>query len=149
MKYESEYPIPAITTTAILATYNKVLLVKRKKDPFKDMWCFPGGFFNQFESATDCLAREVMEETGINIRADCYNTSPLMVISNKDRDPRGWVIDCPFFIRMPCIRPCKANDDALEAKWFDVDDVDFTPLAFDHDETWKHIRLHFSYWFLP
>jgi 8-oxo-dGTP diphosphatase len=137
--YSSPYPIPAITTTAIVCSDTKVLLIKRKQDPFKDKWAFPGGFFNQFESARECCIREVKEETGIDIRYWCPDV-PLNVISNKDRDPRGWVIDCPFLINIGEEIPCKGNDDAAEAMWFYHEDVDKIDLAFDHKDTWDIAR---------
>lgn len=133
--YISKFPIPEITTTAIIVTEEKVLLVKRKNDPFKGQWCFPGGFFNQFESARDCCIREVMEETGIDISKRCPHR-PFDVISDKDRDPRGWVIDCPFLIQLDEEVPCKAQDDAEKIGWFTFKEVDRMPLAFDHNMTW-------------
>lgn len=134
--YESKYPIPSITTTAIIVTLtDKVLLVKRGNDPFKGRWCFPGGFFNQFESAFDCCVREVIEETGIDISKQCPN-QPFRIASDKDRDPRGWVIDCPFLIQLDEEVPIKAGDDAQEARWFTFDEVSEMELAFDHNLSW-------------
>ena len=136
MKYSSDYPIPSITTTAVITTLNKVLLVKRKGEPFKGQWCFPGGFFNQFESARDCCIREVMEETGIDISTKCP-PRPFNTISNKDRDPRGWIIDCPFLIFTPREEIVEGHDDAEEARWFTFEEVDNMQLAFDHNLTWE------------
>lgn len=142
MKYSSDYPIPSITTTTIITQVEKVLLIKRGKEPFKGLWAFPGGFFNQFESARNCCIREVLEETGIDISGFCPSR-PINVISNATRDPRGWVIDCPFYIRLPDdfnVENCKGQDDAVEAKWFHYKEVDKMKLAFDHNATYASIR---------
>lgn len=144
IKHVYDYPMPALTSTAVIVCKRegKVLLVKRGNEPFKDMWCFPGGFFNQFESARDCCIREVKEETGIDISKECPNR-PFNVISNKERDPRGWVVDCPFVINLPDTPVCKGQDDAVEAEWVDIRTVDGMFLAFDHADTWRYIRLLF------
>jgi len=142
MKYQSDYPIPAITTTAVIVVsdgtcQDKVLLVKRKNEPFKDQWCFPGGFFNQFEDARACCIREVAEETGMDVSRHCAY-QPFDVISNKDRDPRGWVIDCPFLIQLDKEPQGMAGDDASEIGWFTFEEVKHMILAFDHNLTFAH-----------
>lgn len=108
------------------------------------MWTFAGGFFNEFESASDCCIREVMEETGIDISNECP-VNPMTVLSSRTRDPRGWVVDCPFFIRVAKELPCVANDDAEEARWFTIEEVDKMQLAFDHILTWRYVRSHFYF----
>ncbi|GAX79059.1 hypothetical protein CEUSTIGMA_g6499.t1 [Chlamydomonas eustigma] len=45
----------------------QVLLIKRGKDPDKGMWSFPGGSLELGETLEQCAAREVLEETGIQI----------------------------------------------------------------------------------
>jgi len=133
--YTSKYPIPQITADAIIIKRNpkRILLIKRKKEPFKDLYALPGGFFNQYESARDACIREVMEETGIDISISCPK-KPFDVISKEFRDPRGWVISVPFLIHLRENVELKAGDDATEAKWFELSAIDFLILAFDHRE---------------
>ena len=44
----------------------ELLLVKRAREPSKDMWCLPVGFAESGESIQDAALRELREETGID-----------------------------------------------------------------------------------
>ncbi len=55
-------------TVAIIEKDGKILIARRRKeDPLKDKWEFPGGKIEGYESPEECLKREVMEELGIAI----------------------------------------------------------------------------------
>lgn len=114
-----------------------ILLIKRKDDPFKDCWAFPGGFLNPYEDFYEACHREVMEELSMDIGPYC-DEKPLCVRSGHYlNDPRGWIIAVPFLVLLPTTIDIsfKAGDDAKEAKWFTVKDIledRIVPLAFDH-----------------
>ena len=59
-------------------TRQKVLLTKRADN---GRWCLPGGGMEPGESATEACEREVMEETGLKVRAKRL----LGVYSNPDQ----------------------------------------------------------------
>jgi 8-oxo-dGTP diphosphatase len=60
--YENPLPVAC----CIVANENReVLLVKRKKDPYKDMWCLPIGFAESGEEVSQAALRELYEETGL------------------------------------------------------------------------------------
>ena len=46
-------------------TRQKVLLTRRKDN---GLWCLPGGQMESGESVEECCAREVLEETGLQVR---------------------------------------------------------------------------------
>lgn len=125
-----KYPHPAVTADCIV--FNKednkisVLLIKRRNDPYKDCWAFPGGFVNMDESAEEAAIRELKEETGLELRDVCQ----LKAYSKPDRDPRERVITIAF-ITESNIKEVKGGDDAAKAEWFDISDLPL--LAFDHD----------------
>ena len=62
----------------------KILLTRRSDN---GKWCLPGGAMDAGESATEAVEREVLEETGLRVRAarliGVY-TSPDMVIEYTD-----------------------------------------------------------------
>jgi len=54
-------------TAALIERNGKILLAKRKKDdPLRDKWEFPGGKIEANESPEACLQRELREELGID-----------------------------------------------------------------------------------
>lgn len=56
-------------TAAILARDGKILIARRPAtDRLADKWEFPGGKVEQGESPEACLARELNEELGIEVR---------------------------------------------------------------------------------
>jgi len=53
---------------AVVINNEKILLIKRKYEPFKETWCAPGGFTGKNdEKVEDCAVRETKEETNIDI----------------------------------------------------------------------------------
>jgi ADP-ribose pyrophosphatase YjhB (NUDIX family) len=63
--YENPLPVASV----IVPNRNReVLLVKRAREPFKEMWCFPIGFAETGESIEDAALRELEEEAGIRGR---------------------------------------------------------------------------------
>jgi len=59
---------PKVGVGIIVIKDNKVLLGKRKNSHGEGSWCFPGGHLEFNESLENCAKREVLEETGIEIK---------------------------------------------------------------------------------
>lgn len=130
--FSYQYPRPALTADIVLMnpSYTEVLLIKRGRDPFKDCWAFPGGFFDMDdEDIAHTASRELQEETGLTDIA----LRQVLVASQPGRDPRGRTVSVIF---MGCVDPAdvkpRGGDDAAEARWFAVDSL--PPLAFDHGQ---------------
>lgn len=59
---------PLAATAAIITDGNgNILVARRSKEPAKGTFDLPGGFCDSFETAEECVAREVLEETGLRI----------------------------------------------------------------------------------
>ena len=106
----------------------KVLLIKRKKDPFKDQWALPGGFIEEGEDLEQAAMRELLEETGVKIES----MEQIRAFGKPGRDPRGRMISIAFLSRIFSEETLKPGDDAKDAAWFDLNEL--PELAFDHEE---------------
>lgn len=106
-----------------------VLLIKRGVEPFKDFWALPGGLVKDNESLENAVQRELSEETGVSIDY----LEQLYSFGAPQRDPRSRVVSVSYF---GLVRPnhfkLNAATDAIEAKWFSIDEL--PELAFDHKE---------------
>jgi len=108
---------------------HKILLIRRKNDPFKGMWALPGGFVEKDEEIIDAAKRELYEETGIKIRTKLHEIG---VFGKVGRDPRGRTISIAYLALINKVVHPKASTDAKEAQWFSIKNL--PPLAFDHKE---------------
>lgn len=135
LKYHYKYPHPAVTTDCVVFGYEeegslKVLLIKRKHEPDKGKWAFPGGFLNMDETAEYGALRELKEETGLT-NADIRQ---FYTFTNPKRDSRERVISIAFYALVK-IQDVKGGDDASMASWFGLDVI--PELAFDHNLMFK------------
>jgi ADP-ribose pyrophosphatase YjhB (NUDIX family) len=53
---------------ALVVHDGKLLMIRRAREPWKDLWDLPGGFCDAGEHPVDTAEREVSEETGLVIR---------------------------------------------------------------------------------
>jgi len=139
---------PSVTTDIIVFTIKenklKVLLVKRKIEPFKDSWALPGGFVKIKESLEKAARRELKEETNVS---NVY-LEQLYTFGAPKRDPRGRVITIAYMALINASNvSLKASTDASDAQWFIIKDLPH--LAFDHKKilqyAFKRLRWKFEY----
>jgi 8-oxo-dGTP diphosphatase len=57
-----------VATSALIINDQKILLVKKAREPNKGLWSLPGGLVELGETIEEALVREVNEETGLSIR---------------------------------------------------------------------------------
>jgi 8-oxo-dGTP diphosphatase len=137
-KYAYDYPRPAVAVDIVLATTDerpRVLLIRRKRDPFAGRWALPGGFVDVNEALDAAARRELHEETGLDVK----HIEQMHAFGDPGRDPRGHVVSVVYLARVDRahFQPVAA-DDAAEAKWFPLHRL--PPLAFDHATILKMAR---------
>lgn len=129
-----------ITVDAIVIAKEKqdnfVLLIKRLNEPFKGQWAFPGGFVDANERVVKACQRELKEETGLDLQVEQF--SFLNYYDAPNRDPRSRTISFAFVAEIDKRVGVKGNDDANEAKWFNINDL--PKLAFDHFEIFEDVK---------
>jgi mutator protein MutT len=78
---------------AVIVREGRVLIARRREqDAFGGYWELPGGKRNPGESVADCLAREIREELGIEVRPG-YEFIPV-VYAYPDKTVRLLAISC-------------------------------------------------------
>lgn len=116
---------PWISTDGIIFHEEKIVLIKRGKEPFKGMYALPGGIVEYGERVEDCVVREIREETGLETEV----MNLVGVYSEPERDPRGHFITIAFNLRVLGGK-LHSGDDATDVSLFELDSL--PDLAADH-----------------
>lgn len=120
---------PSLTADSVVVTEDgELLLVLRGSEPFGGRWALPGGFVDPNERAKAAGARELREETGLELTPERL----VGVYDKPGRDPRGWTVSVAHLAVVPEALEATGGDDAAEARWWRLDELPL-PLAFDHE----------------
>lgn len=119
---------PVVATIAVVTAGESVLLVRRANPPDAGLWGFPGGKIEHGETVCQAAVRELHEETGVHGEA----LKAFTAVDALDRDSAGALRNHHVLVAVLCRYlsgvPSAASD-ALEARWFHVDEVDDASLA--------------------
>lgn len=117
----------------------RVLLIRRKHEPFAGAWALPGGFVDPGEPLAAAAIRELHEETGL----EGIDLEQLAAFGDPNRDPRGWTISIAFLARVDAGARAVAADDAAAVGWHRLDKLP-KKLAFDHDKILQRVRARLA-----
>lgn len=125
-----------ITVNAIVIKNNKVLLGKRGTVNGKPMlesgkWGLLGGYFERDESLVQAIKREVVEESGWEIK-----DVRLIRINDNPNRPKENRQNVDIIFSAKAIKQIKQPDEEVkELKWFDLNKLPpRNTIAFDHGE---------------
>jgi ADP-ribose pyrophosphatase YjhB (NUDIX family) len=103
-----------------------VLLVRRKYEPLAGRWSLPGGAVEVGETLEECLAREMVEETGLDVRV-----GPVVEVFDRiTRDEEGRVLYhfvLVDYLCWPVGGELRAGSDVADAVF--VDPLELGPYA--------------------
>lgn len=124
-----EYPDrPIVGIGAVVVHEGRVLLVRRGAAPSRGLWAVPGGSLELGETLQQGAEREILEETGVTIRA----RDPIYAFDFFERDGDGRIRFHFVIVDLAAdyIRGnAKGADDALEARWLAPEDLEGLPVS--------------------
>ena len=115
-----QHPRPAVG--AIVFKGDRVLLVKRGRQPAQGQWAIPGGNIQLGESLQAAAEREILEETGVKVKA----AQPVYTFDAVVKDDDGQIqfhyviVDLVAEYISGELEP---GDDAADARWVAADEL--------------------------
>lgn len=119
-----DYPDrPIVGVGAVVVDQGRALVVRRATEPLKGEWSIPGGMLELGEKLREGIAREVKEETGLEV--EVFDVLDVFDSIFPDRDGRTQyhyvLID---FLCRPVSGELCAGSDVSEAKWVTAEEAD-------------------------
>src|SRR5262245_18323601 len=114
----------AVTVAGVVVRDGEVLIIRRGGEPQRGRLALPGGYVDFEETTSEACAREVLEETSLQVRV-------LGLVGFYDDPHRSPTQTISFaYLCEPTGGDPTAGDDAAEVAWYPIDAV--PELAFDH-----------------
>ena len=110
---------PLVGISVLVVKDDKLLLGRRKGSHGAGEYAAPGGHLEHLESFQACAAREVLEETGVEIGMLQF----LRVLNTTDYAPKHYV-DVAFVAQWQAGEPTVREPDKVESwSWYDLNDI--------------------------
>jgi 8-oxo-dGTP diphosphatase len=120
----SDRPVPGVGVAVISG--ERILLVRRGREPAAGMWAVPGGKLELGETWREAARREVWEETGVEVEVG-------EVVWAGDSigpgDPPAWHYALVDFVGTAVAGEAVAGDDAADVGWFHLEEARRLPLT--------------------
>lgn len=127
-----EYPTaPIAAVGAVILDEDRILLIRRDREPARGLWTFPGGAIELGESLGDAVRREVLEETGLHVTVGGVATVIDRVLHDGVGRVRYHYVIVDYFAR-PIGGRLEPGSDVSDARWArlgDLDRLQMTPQA--------------------
>jgi len=114
--------IPICAVGAIVLEKAEVLLVRRNRAPALGQWSLPGGRVEWGETLREAIAREVREETGVDIEVEGLAGIAERILPDDEGKIEYHYVILDFWAR-PKSRDLTPGDDASEARWVPVGEL--------------------------
>ena len=113
---------------ALVMQDRKVLLAQRGVEPYKGFWDIPGGFLEAGEHPEDGAKRELLEETGLEIRLN-----GLLGVYMDTYGVDGAHTLILYYLAEIVSGTLRVMDDVSALEWFALDNLP-KEFAFEHEE---------------
>jgi 8-oxo-dGTP diphosphatase len=117
------YEDPKVAVAVLIGRDGRLLLNRRAIEPGLGRWSFPSGYVNRGEVLEEAAAREVQEETGLDVQVDA-----LFGVYSE----RGNAVVLVVYTADHARGEAAAGPEVSEVGWFAPDAL--PPLAFPHDQ---------------
>jgi len=132
----------SVAVVAVVVWKNMILITKRgPKVTATDKWCVPCGYLDWDESATQCVLRELYEETGLNLNDYEYSglDSPYEIVTDpRVNSKQDVALHYLLIINSPTEPQFDiSKTDSTEVqdiKWIKRSEIDNHDFAFNHDK---------------
>lgn len=114
----------------ILVKDNKVLVIKRAREPYKNWWALPGGSVEIGETTKKTVIRETKEELGIDIK-------PKFLFIHQSFDKRKDTHYVEFWFSAPFKEIILNSEEISDSKLIELEELSKIDLAFTHNEVVK------------
>ncbi len=106
---------PIVGVGGVVIRRNRVLLIRRRREPLKGEWSIPGGMLELGEELAEGVQREIKEETGLEVE-------PLRILEVFDRIMHVGrrvryhfvIVDYACRLKRGRLKPAS---DVLDARW--------------------------------
>jgi 8-oxo-dGTP diphosphatase len=138
---KKDYPDrPRVGVGAVVMKDDKVLLIRRGIPPSKGLWAIPGGHVELGETLQETAEREILEETGLVVKA----LHPIYAFDLIERDDAGRIrfhfivvdLAAEYISGEP-----RGADDALDARWFSWEEIEKHNVSKNTLNLLKHIAF--------
>jgi ADP-ribose pyrophosphatase YjhB (NUDIX family) len=120
---------PVVAVGGVAVVDGRLLMVRRGHGPAAGTWSVPGGRVELGETLHEAVVREVAEETGVRAVVVRFLGWAEQIEPSADGDPWHFVLlDFEVAPLEPEVVPV-AGDDATEALWVPLDELDDYRLA--------------------
>ena len=114
--------IAAATACFIRNNEGELLVARRKKEPEKDTLDLPGGFVDMNENAEEAIAREIKEETSLNVSGLKFLFSLPNIYRYSGMDIH--TLDLFFEATVDSYESLSAADDVSELRFLPLNEID-------------------------
>ncbi|MFX0116033.1 MAG: NUDIX hydrolase [Candidatus Hodarchaeota archaeon] len=124
------YPVrPWVSAHALTVHDNRFLVIKRGAPPAKGLWSVPGGAIDLGETVEECLKREVLEETGIEIEVEEFLRYVDVILKEKATKNIQYHYVVLYFKALYISGELKPSSDAADAQWLTPNEIRQLPVT--------------------